>query len=115
MVTEASRVASATVSAPGAGAVVAQIVAPPDGLYDVTVKVFLSGTAETALNNLRLRENGNTVFSGLPSITVATDWLELKFANVEVNQGGGNLDVIAIAAATAGSVYSVVLIADRRV
>jgi hypothetical protein len=32
---------------------------------------------------------------------------------IEVNPGGGNLNVVAIAAATAGAIYNVTLIATR--
>jgi hypothetical protein len=104
---------SASTAAPGAGAVVASIAAPPPGVYKVKLLIVLTGTAETALANLRLRENGATVATALPSLSAAAGPVILEFDRVEVNEGGGNLDVIAIAAATAGSVYNVVLQATR--
>jgi hypothetical protein len=112
-VTEQTRYNAGTVTAPGVGATVASIAAPPDGLYDVAVKILLTGTAETALKNLRLRENGNTI-ADLPTLSSAGDWTEVCLKNVEVNQGGGNLDVIAIAAATAGAIYNVAIEATRK-
>lgn len=108
-----TRTASAATTTPGAGAVLASIAAPPAGVYRVQVTIVLSGTAETALANLRLRENGATVADALPSLSAAAGPLTLTFDRVEVNEGGGNLDVIAIAAATAGAIYSVVLQATR--
>ena len=104
-------VKAASVTAPGAGAVVAAITAPPEGVYQVVVNIFLTGTAETQLSNLRLRENGATVFDALPSLSTMN--VRLVFEQVEVNPGGGNLDIVAIAAATAGAIYNVVLIATR--
>jgi hypothetical protein len=52
-----SLVASGSVTAPGVNGVIASIVAPPEGVYEVIVHVTLTGTAETALTNLSLREN----------------------------------------------------------
>jgi hypothetical protein len=107
---ENSRQASGSVTAPGAGAAIASIAALPPGVYEVRVHATLTGTAETALQNLRLRENGNTLYT-LPSLsTFALTWI---FPRVEVNEGGGNLDLIAIAAATAGAIYNATLIATR--
>jgi hypothetical protein len=107
---ENSRQASGSVTAPGAGVAIATITAPPPGVYEVRVYATLTGTAETALQNLRLRENGATLYT-LPSLsTFALAWV---FPRVEVNEGGGNLDLIAVAAATAGAIYNATLIATR--
>jgi hypothetical protein len=108
--TENTLVAQASSVAPGAAAVVASIAAPPAGIYDVEVHLALTGTAETALSNLRLRENATNLYV-LPSLSAVS--LRLRFPRVEVNNGGGNLDVQAIAAAAGGSIYNVVLIATR--
>ena len=108
--TENTLVTAASAAAPGAGVVVAAITAPPAGIYDVEVHLALTGTAETALQNLRLRENATNLHV-LPSLSASV--LRLRFARVEVNNGGGNLDVQAIAAATVGSIYNVVLVATR--
>jgi hypothetical protein len=102
--------AAASVVAPGAGAVIASIAAPPEGVYEVTVRVVLTGTAETALVNCRLRENTNTVANILTLTGIAT---VPTYNQVEVNAGGGNLDVIAIAAATGGAIYNVAIQATR--
>jgi hypothetical protein len=105
--------ATGSSTAPGAGAAVASITAPPDGLYTVILTIILTGTAETLLRNLRLRENANTVADTLPSLSASAGPVQLIFDQVEVNPGGGNLDVIAIAAATAGAIYNIVLQATR--
>jgi hypothetical protein len=103
-------VATGSVTAPGATGVIASIAAPPEGVYDVAVHIALTGTAETALTNLRLRENATSV-AVLPSIPAIA--MRVVLPQVEVNSGGGNLDVVAIAAATAGAIYNVTLIATR--
>ena len=105
--------ATGSATAPGAGAAIATISAPPPGVYKVRLTVVLTGTAETALRNLRLRENGATVADTLPSLSASAGPVCLEFDRVEVNEGGGNLDVIAIAAAAGGSIYNVALQATR--
>jgi hypothetical protein len=105
-----SLVATGSVTAPGVTGVIASIAAPPEGVYEVVVHVALTGTAETALTNLRLRENA-TVRRG-PAF-LSTIAMRIVIPQVEVNAGGGNLDVVAIAAATAGAIYNVTLIATR--
>ena len=111
--TDNTKVGTGSTTSPGAGAVLASISAPAAGTYDVTVMAMLTGTAETALRNLRLRENTTTVADALPSLSSAGDWTTIEFPRVEVNEGGGNLDVIAIAAGVVGAIYNIVLLATR--
>ena len=105
--------ATGAVTAPGAIGTIASIATPPEGIYTVVVTIVLTGTAETALRNLRLRENANTVADNLPTLSASAGPVVLVFDQVEVNAGGGNLDVVSIAAATAGAIYNVVLQATR--
>jgi NaMN:DMB phosphoribosyltransferase len=103
---------SAVATAPTLNQVIASIAAPPEGVYRVGVTIILTGTAETATRNLTVRENGSGVINLLPTLSGAGP-LVFDFPQVEINPGGGNLDVIANAGATAGSVYSVILQATR--
>jgi hypothetical protein len=107
--------AVASVTAPGAGADVVQIASVPSGVYKIRVLIALTGTAETALANLRLREGGNIV-GDLPSLSAAAGPVEICFEQVEVNPDADDVvdvDIIAIAAATAGAVYTIHLALTR--
>jgi hypothetical protein len=98
-------------AAPGINTVVAELVAPAAGTYSVKVTIALTGTAETALRNLLLRENGNTVMTQIPTLSGLIYTVELE--RVEINEGGGDLEVATLAAATGGSIYNVILLATR--
>jgi hypothetical protein len=97
------------VTAPGVTGVIASIAAPPEGVYEVVVHVALTGTAETA-TNLR---SGRTPRRSRSCRPCRRSRCACDIPQVEVNAGGGNLDVVAIAAATAGAIYNVTLIATR--
>lgn len=104
---------AATAAAPGATTAVAALAGlVVGGVYRVTGVVALTGTAETALINLRLRSNGAAVPGGgiLPSLSGLV--VPFSFDRVTVLTGGA-LDVATQAAATAGSVYTVQLLATR--
>lgn len=117
MRTENTLVNTGSASAPGAGADVAQIADVPSGIYEVEVIIALTGTAETSLRNLRLREGGRTIADNLPTLSGLGGPIHIKLPRVEVNPDAADdlvdLDVIAIAAATAGAVYNVVILATR--
>lgn len=99
----------ATVTSGAANTVLATIVAPTPGLYDVTVTVILSGTAEVTPINMRLRENTNEV-TQLPTITGVVTQFRLP----RVNVSGGNLDMqIKGTTPTVGSIYTAILHATR--
>lgn len=100
--------AASTQAAPGATTVQAAISTPPVGVYDVTVTISLTGTAETALTNLQLRQNA-VVVATLPTISAQT--ITMRFPRVTV--AGGNIDIRTSAAATAGSVYTTTITATR--
>jgi hypothetical protein len=71
-----SLVATGSVTAPGVNGVIASIVAPPEGVYEVAVHIALTGTAETALANLSLRENATSV-ANLPSLSTFAQRIEI--------------------------------------
>jgi hypothetical protein len=107
--------AVASVTAPGAGADVVQIANVPSGTYKVRALITLTGTAETALANLRLREGGNTI-GDMPSLSASAGPVEICLDQIEVNPDADDavdVDIIAIAAATAGAVYTIHLALTR--
>jgi hypothetical protein len=103
---------SASAAAPGIGVVVTTVTPDValDGIYSARIIVELSGTAETQLANLRLRVGGvNKIV--LPSTPgPAPSVIEVDRLTVRAGQA---VDVQAIAAATAGSIYSVTILLTR--
>lgn len=77
------------------------------GVYEIEATIALTATAETQLLNLRLRNNG-TPHSTIP--TISGQVLRLRWPRLTAN---GNIDIQAIAAATGGAVYNVMLQATR--
>lgn len=107
--TDNTKAGGGSVTTPGAGVVIASVAAPAEGTYRACIVVHLNGTAETLLRNLRLRENGATV-ADLSSTPGSATYIIERF---EVNQGGGNVDVVAIGLATAGAIYTVQILLTR--
>jgi hypothetical protein len=106
-----SLMAGNSAAAPGAIGTIVSLAAPPAGVYDVSFGYFLSGTTEAALGNVRLRKQGVSLCGTLPSITGAppvTD--DVKRVTLDGTQ---TLNLVAIVAATAGSVYNGWIIATR--
>ncbi len=101
-----------SVTAPGALGTVATTGLLADGIYDVSFGYFLSGTAETAMANVRIRKNTpSTIADNMPSISAAppvTD--DIKRITLS---GGRAIQIVAIVAAAAGSQYNGWLIATR--
>lgn len=103
---------AASAAAPGVGVVVATVTpdAVLDGIYSARIIAELSGTAETQLANLRLRVGGVNKFP-LPSTPgPAPTVIEIDRLTVRAGQA---VDVQAIAAATAGSIYTVTILLTR--
>jgi hypothetical protein len=100
--------ANGTAAAPGAGSAIATIATPAAGTYLVRMTYQLSGTAETAVKNLRL--SGAT-------LNVDYETLGTPINNVIVDamtmDGVASIVAKAVAAATAGSVYTVTIVATR--
>lgn len=99
--------AAQTSAAPGAGTGLCTTTVQAGGLYELEITVNLSGTAETQLTNLRLRDNTTNLFT-LLSVQGTTTFSVLRQANA-----GGNFNIQVIAAATAGSVYTLSILATR--
>ena len=109
--TAPSVVASNQTTAPGAGATLAATgTFAEGGLFDIEVLVLLTGTAETAVANVRLF-SGAAAVATFPSISGA-GWTSIKLRNVEVDPGTA-LGLTAIAAATGGAIYTTAIIASR--
>lgn len=94
-------------AAPGAGTGMCTVTVTAGGTYRLEITVNLSGTAETQLANLRLRDNTTNLFT-LPSLQGTA-----KYAVERVANAGGNFNVQVIAAATAGSIYTIGMTATR--
>lgn len=101
--------AGGSVSAPTAGTQVAGIT-PPAGDYEVEVTWVLTGTAETQPANLRLKSMNANLITPLPSVT--GQMVRHRFARVQCD-GTNPLQLVAIANATAGAVYSAVVSASK--
>lgn len=104
------------VAAPGAGATIATVVNPPAGTYEVVVNSFIGGTTVAAneVTNMRLTVGGiavGRILNSVPGTSGAVSVTQTKF-RVVVN-GAQSINVIAVAAATAGSIYSASIVASR--
>jgi len=105
---EDSRAHGASVAVPGVGAVIAQLVTPPAGSYAVRTTTGQAGTVDTSTRNMQLRK-GATTLVDLPSTASPQD---TELEQITVN-GTQNIEVIAISAGGAGSVYMATLVANR--
>lgn len=103
-------VQAATAAAPGAGGDIVTMT-PPVGTYQVEASLYLSGTAETAILNGSLRKGAveicKVVTPGVPSLVAVT-----RVQRVSLD-GATALHLVAIGAATAGSVYTGFISAQR--
>jgi hypothetical protein len=102
-------------AAPGAGGSVCALSISTPGVYEVEVTVALTGTTETALNNGRLNIPGATAsVTAVPTVTGTTIQFRIPKVRIPVTSGSPSLlSFTAGVAATAGSVYSVFLVANR--
>jgi len=102
--------AGGTATTPAAGATLASVTIPAGGgLYQVTVVIELSGTAETQTENAQLLIGASTVASPLPTISGQTVTINLPAENL----AAGTLAVKTIALATTGAIYNVTLTATQ--
>lgn len=100
--------ARATVAAPGAGAALVTIAAPPAGTYDIQATVYF--TVVGTVNNAEFRE-GAAVVSTMQLPAVANQ-IPLIHTFRRVLDGATNISINATAADGAGT-YSAMLIATR--
>ena len=100
--------AGGEVTAPAAGAAIATLAAPPAGVYEVQVAVWISAAAAADATNVELRRGGSALYTPL---VVAT---QFSFRKYRVTlTGSQNLTVNAIAVGTAGVIYSAEIVATR--
>ena len=100
--------AAGEVTAPAAGAAIATLAAPPVGVYDVVLDVWLSAAAAADASNMKLQRGGADLFSPL---FVVNNPIEHRY-RITLN-GSQNLSVVAIAAGGAGVVYCAQITATR--
>lgn len=105
-----------TVTTPTAAQVLATVTAAQAGTYQVEVTSAIGGTTVASLeaNNIQLRVNGvaiGKVVNPIPG-TAGCTGVGIKRARV-VAAAGNVIDVIAVALATTGAIYSVDLVATR--
>jgi hypothetical protein len=111
-------VATGSATAPTAGTNIATLAAPTAGTYEVQVWVAVSGTATTAAadsNNMNVKAGAGTLAALLPynCSTAGNLTNPGPFIFQEIMNGATNLTVNAVANATAGTVYSAMIIATR--
>lgn len=103
--------ASAKATAPGIGAAVATLTAPPAGLYEISGTVSIAGTTvgATDSHNFSLKAGSTVLLTNIPIGVQATTGADgaAPFGPVLVHlDGATNVTVNAVAAATASSVYA---------
>lgn len=99
-----------TAAAPAGAASLATVTAPEDGVYSVRAYAILTGTAETQLTNLRLLVAGVNKINNLPSVPGFNTAIEID----RIQAKSGDNFVIAVGnAATAGSIYTTLLLLTR--
>lgn len=111
-------VAAAKATAPAGAANVATLAAPAVGNYHIQVWIAASGTATTAAadsNNMNLLAGATTVAALLPynCSTAGNLTNPGPFEFYRTLDGSTNLTVNAVGAATAGTVYSAMILATQ--
>lgn len=106
-----------TVSAPAAGAVIAVTPALAVGTYDIECITYIGGTTVATLEPTNMRALVGAAAIGrimnpVPGTTGGVGTGQLRFRYV-VTAGTPTASIIAVAAATAGSVYSASIVAKR--
>lgn len=112
-----SLLATGVAAAPGAGAAIVTLAAPPAGVYRVIVTSFCGGTiALLEATNLQLKKGATVIGTVLPGMggAVGTSWNPglIEFPRVTLD-GVSALTVNAIGAATVLSSYLAAISATR--
>lgn len=107
---------SNSVTSPGAGAVIATTASLPAGTYNIEVNSFIGGTtvAATEITNMRLVVGGTAIsriVNPVPGTSGATSPGRLVCRAVLA--APGTVQVIAVAAGTANSIYAANVVATR--
>jgi hypothetical protein len=100
--------AAGKVTAPGLGAAIVTLAAPPAGVYQVEVDVSVSAAGADA-NNMKMQKQGVDLFN---PILVNNLNVSQHMYRVTLN-GSQNLSINAVAAGTAAVVYLAQLVATR--
>lgn len=106
---------SNVITAPTAAQVLATVT-PGAGTYMVEVNSFIGGTtvASNEINNMRLRANAVAVGRIINSVPGTAGALGTTTTKYRVVVGAGQaIDVIAVLAGTAGSIYAVTIVTSR--
>ena len=102
-----------TTTSPGSNAQLAAISTPPAGFYRVKIYAELSGTiSATDQDNIRLNVDAVNL-TNLPLSAVAPTQNIPTPIEIVVETTGTNITVKGIAAGTTGSIYGVLVVADR--
>lgn len=103
-----SLAAGADSVAPGAGATVVSIAAPPKGIYEILAAAAVGAGAVAADNgNVKLLYNGATQINGVPTVGI-----QQRIPRVTLD-GTNAVTLAAIGAATAAVVYTGEIILTR--
>lgn len=109
-----AKVGSGSVLSPPNNADIAQITAgnAPAGTYRLDIYLQLSATAETALNNLNLRDitAAAVIATGIPTIQSGGGIVKITIERITTTGGFG---LRPIAGAVAGAVYTAFMLAYR--
>lgn len=103
-------------TSPTANAVLAAVVTPPAGTYNVTVTSYIGGTtvAATEINNMRIRVGAAAIGRIINPVPGTSGAVSAVNTTVRVKcDGTQNIDVIAVGAGTVGSIYGVNIVATR--
>lgn len=107
----------ATAAAPGAGAAVATIVSGslPAGLYDIEVTIGMNGTLAAAdTSNMNLKAGATTLMAKIPYVANGTSNPTAGPFRFRASLDGSSaLTVNAVAASTASSVYTALIVATQ--
>lgn len=108
----------ATAAAPGAGAAVATIVSGslPAGLYDIEVSIGMNGTlvSGTDTSNMNLKAGATTLMAKIPYVANGTSNPTAGPFRFRASLDGSTaLTVNAVAASTASSVYTALIVATQ--
>lgn len=100
--------AAGNVTAPGAGAAIATLAAPPAGAYEIRVSLERGGAASVAadIGNFAIKKGATTL------VAAAQAGADIVLERVTLD-GASAVTVNAVGAATAGVVYSASIRATR--
>lgn len=108
--------ATSSVSAPGADAIIASIVALPAGTYEVECTTFIAGTTVAALeaDNMSFKIGATVIGKIMNPVPGTAGGNGLGEYRIRINlPAPATISVNSVAAATAGSVYKASIVANK--